>query len=203
MSGTIDNPEGGGFVPYDYRKESFRRWVDKVDKELLMLHIDMQRLAKNVKSQSHSGGPKDDSGSGGPKEPDEPPQGKSGEYADGHFYADVEPPSEEDKSGFGTEDFVAATYSIHEATHAMRGYLMLVDQMGLSRDQKKMIRDLEYAMMMISKITMAMNILMSLESKVAEGGALAAPEIFLPLMVAGGLGSASIAYGMKLNGGQI
>lgn len=192
MSGTIDNPEGGGFVPYDYRKESFRRWVDKVDKELLMLHIDMQRLAKNVKSQSHSGGPKDDSGSGGPKEPDEPPQGKSGES-----------PSEEDKSGFGTEDFVAATYSIHEATHAMRGYLMLVDQMGLSRDQKKMIRDLEYAMMMITKITMAMNILMSLESKVAEGGALTAPEIFLPLMVAGGLGSASIAYGMKLNGGQI
>jgi hypothetical protein len=109
---------------------------------------------------------------------------------------------EEEKGRFTTEDLVGATYALHETTHAMRGYLMLLDQMGLNKDQKKMVRDLEYAMMLVTKLTTAMNILISLETKAAAGEAISAPELFLPLFIAGGMGSASFGYAHKLSGGQ-
>src|SRR5208283_1190750 len=162
---------GGGFQPYDYRKDSFRTWVQKVDKELLMLHIDMQRLAQILNSRKGgtggvSSGPSDNKEDYTPIGDRLPFESQSGDSLTGELPFASEAgqnylrnSDEEKEGGFTTDDLVTATYSIHEATHAMRGYLMLLDQMGLSKDQKKMVRDLEYGMMMVSKLTMAMNIL--------------------------------------------
>ena len=108
-------------------------------------------------------------------------------------------PEEESSGGFTQEDLINATYTFREAAHSMRGYLMLLDQLGLSKDQKKLIRDLEYIMMMVSKIGITINFVMK-AAELAE-----APETMgaslLPLIFGGGTGSAAIAYGMKTLGG--
>lgn len=205
--------EGGGFTPYDYRKDSFRTWVQKVDKELLMLHIDMQRLAKLVNSKgTGTGGTTGGSGaaSKGAAESTTSEFGKGSDFSSVSDYLDESQSAEEydkllakipdieseGKGGMSTEDLVAATYAIHEATHAMRGYLMLVDQLGLSKDQKKMVRDLEYIMMSIMKLATAI----SLVTQMIEGTL--APEA-LPIFLVGGLMSASIGYGMKVSGSGV
>jgi hypothetical protein len=117
---------------------------------------------------------------------------------------DIEkPPRTAGEEGYSVEDLVKATYSLHQLTHAMRGYLLLVDQLGLSKDQKKMVRQFEYLFMSITKLTTALNIFYSVYTKVIAGEAVAAPELMIPLFVMGGLGSASFGYGLKLNAGTV
>lgn len=99
-------------------------------------------------------------------------------------------------------DLVKATYSIREATKAMRGYLMLLDQAGLSKEQKKMVRDLEYAMMMIMKAATALNLLLKMQQLMAAG-ALGPSGILMYGIFAGGSMAASVAYGSKLSGGLV
>ena len=113
---------------------------------------------------------------------------------------DIESPKE---GHFTVEDLVETTYAFKEVSHAMRGYLLLVDQLGLSRDQKKMVRDMEYAMMAVMKLTSAIMILARVEETMAAGESMAMPELFLPLFVVGGLGSAAMGYGHKLSAGGV
>jgi hypothetical protein len=212
-----DSPDTGGFTPYDYRKDSFKTWVQKVDKELLMLHIDMQKLAAlvNKKGVAGTGGNAVSSTSSaeaskGASESEVSEFGKGSDFSSVSDYIDDQQAGEEydkllskipdieseEKQGMSTEDLVNATYAIHQAAHAMRGYLMLVDQLGLSKDQKKMVRDLEYIVMAVMKLATAI----SLVSKMVEGTL--APEA-MPIFLVGGLMSASIGYGMKVSGSGV
>jgi hypothetical protein len=99
------------------------------------------------------------------------------------------------------QELVEATYTIKSAAIAMRGYLMLLDQAGLSRDQKKMIREIEYGMMMVMKLAQTIKILMTAElfSRAAMGD----PTAFLQIGIAGGYLASSLAYGSKVSGGGV
>jgi hypothetical protein len=99
------------------------------------------------------------------------------------------------------EQLKEATYTIRQATTSARGYLMLLDQMGLSKDQKKMIKELESAMMMIMKLitTIRLLALAYKELTVAEAG----PIGIVYGVFAAGTFAASMAYGSKLTGGSV
>lgn len=186
------------FTPFDFRKGSYSNWKDKVDDELLHIHIDLAMISARLKILQ--GGT---SGTEQPKEgvvTDEGPQGKTGEWVEGKFYADVEPP-ESTETQTNTEGLVKATYEIRTATIAMRGYLMLLDQMHLSKDQKKMLMELQNIMMMVMKAAQVMRIL-QMVMKVTEAGTMGPMGIF-DIVLMGGFGSASLAYGSKTIAGAV
>jgi hypothetical protein len=99
------------------------------------------------------------------------------------------------------DGMVKATYSIREASTAMRGYMMLLDQAGLSRDQKKMVKDVENGMMMIMKMATTLQYIIKLQQLAAasEFG----PVGYIYMIMIGGSMAASIAYGSKLTGGSV
>lgn len=96
-----------------------------------------------------------------------------------------------------TMDLVHATYTIRTASTAMRGYMMLVDQMGLSKDQKKMIRELEYGAMMVMKAMVALQLFNA--ARAAAGD----PTAIFSLIAGGGSLAASVAFGSKIQGGMV
>jgi hypothetical protein len=102
----------------------------------------------------------------------------------------------DDTESNSLDNLISATYAFHSATHAMRGYLMLVDQLGLSKDQKKMVRDLEYVMMAIMKLTMAISMIGEMMAGTLQ------PEL-LPIFLVGGLMSASVGYSSKVVGSGV
>lgn len=185
----------GGFSPYDYRKDSFRRWVDKVDQELLMLHIDMQKVAALVNSKKGTDKSAISSITGGAV------GGGSGRLRQQSFDAkgNLTPTIDKETSIPNTEMLVQATYAIRTASNAMRGYLMLLDQAGLSKDQKKLIMEVENSLMAIMKLAQAVRILQG----IMKLGSLTSPEGIFDLILMGGFASSSVAYGSKVQGGGI
>lgn len=94
-------------------------------------------------------------------------------------------------------DLAKVTYSIRTAETAAKGYLMLIGQMGLSADQKAIVRDLENINMAVMK-TMATIKMLQL--------ALASTNPYMMafyLFSAGGTLAASVAYGNKVSGGGV
>ena len=108
---------------------------------------------------------------------------------------------EEQVSPTTSETLMQATYAIRSTAIAMRGYLMLIDQMGLSRDQKKMIREMEYVMMMIMKLSQTIKLLQLAQGLLTVS--MGDPRGLLYLFLAGGYGMAGIAYANKTMGGTI
>jgi len=137
------------------------------------------------------------------EEPDENPDG-SGDFIDGKFYKDIEPETENVKNY--SEEVMKATYLLHEAATAVRGYGQLLTEMGLSKDQKKMVHELEEGMMMALKFASMLRLLLKAQEEfdVAEAaGEAMGPLGYLEIILAGGMGAASMSYGMKLTGGGI
>jgi len=101
-----------------------------------------------------------------------------------------------------TRDLVKATYVIRSTAVAMRGYLMLLDQAGLSRNQKEMVRELEYIMMAAMKAAQTIKLLILAYQTMAAAEAVTPMGVFY-LALAGGVGAASIAYSNKTLGGGV
>ena len=97
-----------------------------------------------------------------------------------------------------TDSVVDATYLIREGSIAMRGYGMMLDQMGISKDQKKMIHEMEETMMMIHKIIQTIYLL---EAANTAFEASQGPLGILEIGLAGGVFAGSMAYGSKVIGG--
>lgn len=94
-------------------------------------------------------------------------------------------------------DLVAATYSIRTASTAMKGYLMLLNQAGLSEDQNALVRDLEYVNMAIIKVMTTIKLFQLAISATN-------PYMLLfYLFAAGGTIASSVAYGNKVTGGGV
>ena len=210
----------GGFSPYDYRKDSFRRWVDKVDQELLMLHLDMQKVAALVNSKKGTDNSAISSITGGavgggsgrlsggvsvrPLSSFPVTEGQQSFDAEGNLTPTIDmiqsgETGAQETSIPNTEMLVQATYAIRTASNAMRGYLMLLDQAGLSKDQKKLIMEVENSLMAIMKLAQAVRILQG----IMKLGSLSSPEGIFDLILMGGFASSSVAYGSKVQGGGI
>lgn len=103
--------------------------------------------------------------------------------------------------GTGVQDLVQATYTIRTASTAMRGYLMLLKQANLSTDQKQMIRELEYGMMMMLKAAWTIKLLI-LAYRELEAAALGPIGLLYTAFAFGGLAS-TLAFGNKMMGGTV
>jgi hypothetical protein len=95
--------------------------------------------------------------------------------------------------GMNTQLLVQATYAIRETTTAMRGYLMLLDQMNISRDQKKAIKQIEDMSMTVLKIASAVKLAMAALTTAAN------PAMgVLNMALAGGMMASSVAFANKI-----
>lgn len=97
-----------------------------------------------------------------------------------------------------TDSVVDATYLIREASIAMRGYGMMLDQMGISKDQKKMVHEMEETMMMIHKMIQTIHLLEAANTAFEAGQG---PLGILEIGLAGGVFAGSMAYGNKVIAG--
>ena len=105
-----------------------------------------------------------------------------------------------------SQEVMQATYLMHEAATATRGYAQLLTEMGLSKDQKKMLHELEQTMMMFLKMGSMLRLLIKAQEEfdAAEAaGEAMGPLGWLEIILAGGMGAASMGYGMKLKGGDV
>jgi hypothetical protein len=84
--------------------------------------------------------------------------------------------------------------AIGAARRAMYGYAMLLDQMGLSKDQKQMIRQVEAS---ISAMMRLMQTMRMVQLAMATSG----PYGWIYLAMAGGMGAAALMYGNRTMGG--
>ena len=174
-------------------------WTNTIDTNLLQIHMDLAVIAARLNILQ--GGTRGAGGTQAGQPLEEGPEGRTGEEVEGQFYPDVEPAESTEQLGTQTAGLVQATYAIRTATIAMRGYLMLLDQMHLSRDQKKMIMELQNVMMMVMKAAQVLRIL-EMVSKGLEAGTLGTMGIF-DVILMGGFGAASIAYGSKIGAGGV
>ena len=156
-------------------------WGAMIKAELVDLKVRVTALEEHLTALSHGAG-------------ESTPSGVTGETPIG------EGPSPSETISMA-EQLKEATYTIRQATTSMRGYMMLLDQMGLSKDQKKMIKQMEETMMMIMKIMTTIRI-MSLAIEAATTPAMG-PYAPLYALFAGGTMAASMAYGSKLTGGSV
>ena len=171
-------------------------WTNTIDTNLLQIHMDLAVIAARLNILQ--GGTRGAGGTQAGQPLEEGPEGRTGEEVEGQFYPDVEPAESTEQLGTQTAGLVQATYAIRTATIAMRGYLMLLDQMHLSRDQKKMIMELQNVMMMVMKL---MQVIRLLQAVSAAGGLMSGdPMAIFDLILAGGFGASSIAYGRKIGG---
>jgi len=195
--------------------QGFALWKDKVDNELVEIRNRIDTLAIAINGMPTGGastgpsGPSGGSGSGGPTKSNSE-FGSDSDFSSVSAYNDklkaIEEYSKvmgkltdiegEDEGSNSLEGLINATYAFHEATHAMRGYLMLVDQMGLGKDQKKMVRDLEYIMMAIMKMATAIGMVGQMIAGTMQ------PEL-LPIFLIGGLMSAYVGYSSKVVGSGV
>ena len=97
-----------------------------------------------------------------------------------------------------TDSVVDATYLIREGSIAMRGYGMLLDQMGLSHEQKQAIHEMEEFMMMFHKLIQTLHLLEAANVAFEAGQG---PLGMLEIALAGGVFAGSMAYGSKVIGG--
>lgn len=170
-------------------------WTNTIDTNLLQIHMDLAVIAARLNILQ--GGTRGAGGTQAGQPLEEGPEGRTGEEVEGQFYPDVGP-AETTEPTTNTETLVQATYAIRTATIAMRGYLMLLDQMGLSKDQKKLIMELQGTMMMVMKL---MQVIRLLQAVSAAGGLMSGdPMAIFDLILAGGFGASSIAYGRKIGG---
>ena len=102
-----------------------------------------------------------------------------------------------------TADLVSATYTIKTTAVALRGYMMLLDQLGLSRDQKKLIREMEYTMMAAMKVAQAIRIMQTSQAIAELTSGIFTWKGILDLGIAGGNIAAGVAYSSKVGGGGI
>ena len=102
-----------------------------------------------------------------------------------------------------TSELVSATYTIKTTAIALRGYMMLLDQLGLSRDQKKVIREMEYVMMMAMKVVQAIRIMQTSQAIAELASGIFTWKGVLDLGIAGGNMAAGVAYGAKFGGSGI
>jgi len=84
-----------------------------------------------------------------------------------------------------------------QARRALYGYSMLLQQMGLSKEQKMLIRELEQTTSMVLRLTQAINLMMMAAKALETSSPWAIPFLIL----AGGMFAATLGYGMKLGGG--
>lgn len=121
----------------------------------------------------------------------------------GPWYGDLEDIEKETGEKVGSKDYteslVQATYAIRTLSIAMRGYLQLVDQLGLSKDQKKMIREVENVMMMIMKLVQVVGMASTIIDVAEENY----PKALLTLIMMGGFAASSGAYASHVVAGGV
>jgi len=206
-------------MAFDWAYPTTERWKDKVDGELVQIKQNINILALRIKDiQGGKGGKaaaEGGSGSSGRRSVPVIPlkdfaiKAGSGQMAfgeDGNL-EDLVPAqtTDEDDSeeggGMSSAKIQQGTYAIQQATISMRGYLMLLGEAGLSKDQKKMVAQLETSMMMVMKIAATINVAMGLMKLAASGGL--DPTAYMQVIMGGGYAASAIAYGMKTTGSGV
>ena len=84
-----------------------------------------------------------------------------------------------------------------QARRALYGYAMLLSEMGLSKDQKQVVQQLQYVTSMVLRLIQTIKILQVAMDIAAISTPMAVPYLFL----AGGTLAASMMYGSRLSGG--
>lgn len=200
-------------MSFNWDKQSFPTWKDKVQFELIEIRQQIAALSIQIKQAKLSSSGEDSGESAGSTASK---QGAiTSDFEDVRtFISDADAQESYDATlgkisdieassptGFNTEDIKQSTYSIQSATIAMRGYLMLLGEAGLSKDQKKMIAQLETAMMMVMKIAATVQIAAGvIKLAMSEG---LDPRGWVQVIMGGGFAASSMAYGMKTVGGGI
>lgn len=205
-------------MSFSWDKQAFPLWKDKVSFELIEIRQQITILANQIK-QMQSGGSKGtntgakDSGTGTkagshksvsvrPLSSFEVQEGQMSFGEDGEGLVPTEKEEEGGDNKFSAENIKQSSYYIQQATISMRGYLMLLEQAGLSKDQKKMIGELETAMMAIMKIAATITVIQGIMT-LASGPAGLGSKGIIQLIMGGGYASSAMAYGMKTIGGGI
>ena len=204
-------------MAFNWDKQSFPLWKDKVQYELIEIRQQITLLAIQVKqaqkgTASATEEVRETAGTTASK------QGAiTSDFEDVRSFiteadaqeaydatlgkiTDIE--ADPEKSGMSTEDIKQGTYYIQSATIAMRGYLMLLGQAGLSKDQKKMIAQLETAMMMVMKIAATVQIAAGV-IKLAMSPVGLDPLGWVQVIMGGGYAASAMAYGAKTAGGGV
>ena len=92
------------------------------------------------------------------------------------------------------------TYALHEAAIAVRGYGMLLDQMGLGKDATEAIHKIEELSMAVLKAVQAYKLL---RMAMAAGAFTGDPAGIATLILSGGMAASSAAYDHKMVGGVV
>ena len=188
--------------------------IDNIDRNLEAIRQALNILANNLEqNKGLSGGGSGGGGSGGSRS--SKGSGSESDFTDARSFitdadadeqykvalgqlTDLEGDGE--KEGMSIEDIKQGTYYIQSATIAMRGYLMALGEAGLSKNQKKMLSEVENAMMMIMKMSQVVSIASGLMSM---ANPLTSPKGIVQLVMAGGYAGATLAYGSKTMGGGL
>jgi hypothetical protein len=175
-------------------KSTGNSWGIMIKQEIMAIKGRLDAIESQLKTLQTSGG--------GSTQDSSANDGSTTEETDGSAMplkgADFKETAENAKSASAAT--MEATYALNQATISMRGYSTLLSEMGLSKDQKRMISELNESMMMIQKAASTLKLLQAAQVAFeAESG----PIGWLMLLFAGGTAASGIAYGGKVSAGGV
>jgi hypothetical protein len=173
-----------------------KEWALQIKADILDLKSRVTILEAKISTMEHVPTPEGTTGLGGKEL-----KAESGDISDLMGSMGDSPSSNSDstvdKAGI---DLAKATGLIRESAVAFRGYGLLLDQFGLSRDQKKLIQQIMDTMMMVMKLITAIKIAKLAMSTIAGG---ATPLGIFYTVIAGGMTASSLGYASKSMSGGV
>jgi hypothetical protein len=172
-------------------------WSILIKQEIMAIKGRLDAIESQMKTLQTSG-----SGSSGSTDSSSENDGSIVEETDGNSMPikgnDFKETTENAKSASAAT--MEATYALNQASISMRGYSTLLSEMGLSKDQKRMLAQLNETMMMIQKVASTLKLLEAAQAAFEAGSG---PIGWLELAFAGGTAASGIAYGSKVTSGNV
>jgi hypothetical protein len=188
-------------------KVPYGRWSDKVDAELVEIRnrldaIEAKLSNMGVNTQGYNpNAPHENDDTSTPRQLMGYTQNRLHKQGEAFFKAYSDTGMDDEEGESYTHKLMENTYLLNQATISIRGYSMLLEEMGLSKDQKRMLSELNEIMMMVQKVASTIRILSMFVGP--EAIALGSAKGILNLILAGGVGAGSLAYGSKVSSGNV
>ena len=157
---------------------AFDSWSDKVNFELMEIRGRIESIEAQLKDLGAL--EKKETAEKGTETDEETPEGR-----------------EETGDKYAPHDIYDVLVLTARLRRALYGYTMLLSRMGLSRDHKKLVREIEYTISLVMRLVQTVQLLMAANAALSAGS----PMGLLFLAIAGGTFAASVAYGSKLSYG--
>lgn len=177
------------YLPMEYGEiPATRTWSEMIKQEIIMIKLRLTAIENNLSQL------------GVPTEGAREARGLFEAMGAGYARYEYKGEPMEEEETINKSDLVSTYVHLLMVRRALYGYGMLLTQMGLSKDQREVVKQLERMATTATRLMQTLKVLMTM-MEMYEKGTLFGPYGMLLGLIAGGTLAASMAFSAKMGGG--